>query len=63
MTQLISDRLHQVCQQISQAAQDAGRISESITLVAVSKKFPAEHIAAAFAAGQHVFGENYVWIS
>ena len=32
----------------------------SITLVAVSKLFPAEAIAPVLAAGQRVFGENYV---
>ncbi len=36
------------------------RFSEPVAVVAVSKTKPAEDIAAAFAAGQRVFGENYV---
>jgi hypothetical protein len=33
---------------------------QSVTLLAVSKTFAAEDVAAAHAAGQHRFGENYV---
>lgn len=43
-----------------EAAKAAGRGDEDITLVAVSKKQPEDRIAAAFAAGQRVFGENRV---
>jgi len=42
------------------AAQRAGRERQSITLIAVSKKFPAAHLALAYRAGLREFGENYV---
>ncbi len=42
------------------AARSAGRDPADITLVAVSKTFPAEAVCAAHAAGQRHFGENYV---
>jgi pyridoxal phosphate enzyme (YggS family) len=45
---------------IAQAAQQAGRAPEDVTLVAVSKTHPAEAVRAAIAAGQLVFGENRV---
>ena len=37
-----------------------GRASDDITLMAVSKTFPAERIREAYAAGLRVFGENRV---
>jgi pyridoxal phosphate enzyme (YggS family) len=52
--------LEAVQQRIALAAQVAGRDARSITLLAVSKTFPAEDVRAAYAAGQHAFGENYV---
>ncbi len=45
---------------MEQAAQQAGRHAAEITLLAVSKTFPAASLAAAYAAGQRAFGENYV---
>jgi PLP dependent protein len=45
---------------IRRAAADGGRDPASITLVAVSKTFPAQDIAPVLAAGHRVFGENYV---
>src|SRR3712207_8398682 len=39
---------------------DYGRDPSGITLVMVSKTFPAEAIEPVLAAGQRVFGENYV---
>ena len=45
---------------IEAAAREAGRDPSSITLVAVGKAQPVERLAAALAAGQRVFGENYV---
>ena len=45
---------------IADAARQAGRASESITLVAVGKGHPAERSRAVLAAGQRVFGENRV---
>jgi len=52
--------LRQVQEIIRRAASDYGREPSSITLVAVSKTFPAEEIKPVLAAGQRVFGENYV---
>lgn len=45
---------------IDAACRDAQRDPASVTLVAVSKTFPAEAIAPVIAAGQRVFGENRV---
>src|ERR671921_730810 len=52
--------LKQVQESIRRAASDYGRDPSSITLVAVSKTFPSEAIEPVLAAGQRVFGENYV---
>jgi PLP dependent protein len=49
-----------VRQRIDRAARDAERDPASVTLVAVSKTVPADHIAPLIAAGQRVFGENRV---
>ena len=46
--------------EIARACRDAGREPASVTLVAVSKTFPAEAIEPVIAAGQRVFGENRV---
>ena len=55
----IASRLTEVRQQIADAAARAGRPADSVRLVAVSKKMPAEDVRAALAAGQRDFGENY----
>ena len=55
----IDTNLQAVRTRIARAAQASGRDSGGISLVAVSKTFPAEHIAQAHAAGQVAFGENY----
>src|SRR3712207_3453453 len=52
--------LRQVQESIRRSASDYDRDSASITLVAVSKTFPAEAIEPVLASGQRVFGENYV---
>ncbi|MBL0403545.1 YggS family pyridoxal phosphate-dependent enzyme [Microvirga aerilata] len=52
--------LRQVRESIARAASDYDRDPSGITLVAVSKTFPAEAIEPVLAAGQRVFGENYV---
>jgi pyridoxal phosphate enzyme (YggS family) len=52
--------LKHVQESIRRAASDHGRDPSGITLVAVSKTFPAEEIEPVLAAGQRVFGENYV---
>jgi pyridoxal phosphate enzyme (YggS family) len=53
-------RLADVKAAIAAAATDAKRPEGSVALVAVSKTFPAEAIEPVLAAGQRVFGENYV---
>src|SRR5690242_2271096 len=42
------------------AAERAGRDPGTLRLLAVSKTQPAEVLAAAWEAGQHDFGENYL---
>ena len=56
----IADKLQGVTQRIATACAASGRLSPSVTLLAVSKTFPAEAVRQAFAAGQRAFGENYV---
>ncbi len=52
--------LREVREAIRRAASDYDRDPSSITLVAVSKTFGPEAIEPVLAAGQRVFGENYV---
>ncbi|HSC94107.1 MAG TPA: YggS family pyridoxal phosphate-dependent enzyme [Burkholderiales bacterium] len=56
----IAANLQAVRDRIARAARAAQRQPEDILLLAVSKTFPAGHIAEAFAAGQTAFGENHV---
>lgn len=53
-------RLRAVRADIARACTDNGRDPDSVTLIAVSKTFPAEDILPVLDAGQRVFGENYV---
>jgi len=57
---VIADRVAAVRQGIARAAARAGRKAGDVTLVAVSKTFPAEGVRQAFAAGVRDFGENKV---
>jgi PLP dependent protein len=52
--------LDRVRAEIARACRDAGRDVSDVTLVAVSKTFPADAIESVIAAGQRVFGENRV---
>src|SRR3954454_24893774 len=52
--------LAEIRERIAAAARAAGRDPAGVTLVAVSKTQPPEQVEAALAAGQRVFGENYV---
>jgi len=45
---------------IEQAAQQAGRTSTSVTLLAVSKVQPNDRVQSVLEQGHRVFGENYV---
>ncbi len=62
MTEETSSAAHldAVRRQIAGAARDAGRPGDAVTLIAVSKTFPADDIVPVLAAGQRVFGENRV---
>jgi pyridoxal phosphate enzyme (YggS family) len=59
-TSSIAENLERVRERIARAAGRAGRRAEEITIVAVSKTFPAEAIRAAHGAGLRHFGENRV---
>ena len=56
----IKNNLLDIHRRIAAAAQRAGRQPEEISLVAVSKKKPLSDVLAAHAAGQNIFGENYL---
>ena len=56
----ISARLQAVNARIDAAALRYARPRDSIALLAVSKTWPANAVREAFAAGQRLFGENYV---
>lgn len=56
----VEERLQDVRDKIGKAAEEAGREPDSVSLVAVSKTFDAEHIRPTIEAGQRVFGENRV---
>ena len=60
LTATIGANLERLRAAIADAALRAGRRPEEVKLIAVSKTQPAEAVAAAFAAGQRVFGENTV---
>ena len=57
---MIADRVAAVRERITRAAERASRAPDGVTLVAVSKTFPAEAVREAFAAGVRTFGENRV---
>lgn len=56
----IAARLAEVRRDIAEAARDVGRPPGEVSLVAVSKTVPGDRVAEALAAGQRLFGENYV---
>ena len=60
MTNDLQNRLENVKQKIQQAASNCRRDPEQITLIAVSKTYPASDIQTLFECGQLHFGENYV---
>ena len=55
-----SSRYQGLSERITQAVLQAGRQPHSVQLLAVSKTFPADAVAAVAALGQRDFGENYV---
>lgn len=56
----IATNLQAVHDRIRRAAHSAGRPPSAIALIAVSKTWSADKIAAAHACGQNAFAENYV---
>lgn len=57
---MLQQRLELVEERIHRAAERAGRRRSDVTLIAVTKKFPAEIICEAYQLGLRAFGENYV---
>ncbi|KAB2927482.1 MAG: YggS family pyridoxal phosphate-dependent enzyme [Dechloromonas sp.] len=55
----IAGNLQAVLARIAAASKAAGRLPESVHLLAVSKTWPAACVREAAAAGQRAFGENY----
>lgn len=56
----IVQNIQEVHRRIALACAAAHRPVQSVTLLAVSKTFPAAVVRAAFDAGERCFGENYV---
>jgi len=57
---MIADNIGTVQARIRRACVAAGRPVESVTLLAVSKRFPPDAVREAAAAGQRCFGENQI---
>ena len=60
LQQQVQASLYRVNERISAAARAVSRDPASVTLLAVSKTFGADAVAAAAHGGQRDFGENYV---
>ena len=56
----ITTNLENIHQRMRIACEAVGRAPDAVRLLAVSKTFPAEAVARAYAAGQRDFGENYI---
>ena len=56
----IAENLTAIQSRVAEVARAAGRNPAEVKLLAVSKTFPAEAVAEAFAVGQRCFGENRV---
>jgi pyridoxal phosphate enzyme (YggS family) len=59
-TATIATNIERVRERAAKAAETSGRRADEITLIAVSKTFPAEAIREAYAAGLRDFGENRI---
>jgi pyridoxal phosphate enzyme (YggS family) len=57
---MLRERIEEVRERIERAARRAGRRAGEITLVAVTKTFPAAAVREAFDLGLREFGENYI---
>jgi len=60
MMDCLADRLIQINERITGACERAGRLRESVRLVAVSKRHPPESVADALECGLTLFGESRV---
>jgi PLP dependent protein len=60
MSETLSERIGQVEHRIQTAILRSHRRRDEVTLVAVTKKFPAAVMCEAYSLGLRVFGENYV---
>jgi pyridoxal phosphate enzyme (YggS family) len=56
----LQQRIDQVEHRIRAAVGRSGRKRDDITVVAVTKKFPATVVCEAYSLGLRIFGENYV---
>src|SRR5438552_8987685 len=56
----VAENLERVCDQIAKTAAKAGRSTDDIELVAITKTHPAEKVREATEAGQKLFGESRV---
>lgn len=56
----VQQNLIEIHERIAQAAQQAGKTHDDITLVNVSKTFDADRVMLAYDAGERIFGENRV---
>ncbi|MGD0766289.1 MAG: YggS family pyridoxal phosphate-dependent enzyme [Dehalococcoidia bacterium] len=57
---MIAENLRRVQERIDAACRQAGRSPAEVTLVGISKSFPASAVVAAYAAGLRDMGENRV---
>ena len=60
MPETLSERYESTLGQIHTACSRAGRSADEITLVAVSKTFPLDHVQELYELGHRDFGENKV---
>ncbi|MDQ0313741.1 YggS family pyridoxal phosphate-dependent enzyme [Amorphus orientalis] len=60
MSETVSERLTAIKGKVARAERRAGRPAGSVSLIAVSKTFPAEAAAEVIDAGHRIFGENRV---
>jgi len=56
----IAGRIGEIRARITAAAERAGRAPESVRLIGVAKRMPADRVVAAVRAGLHDVAENYV---
>ncbi len=57
---MIADRVHEFERQLDEELRAAGRTGDSVRVVAIAKKQPAEAVAEVISAGIRDIGENYV---